>query len=309
MKKNNNYLLTKTPEGQFTHEIQDNFILPKKVYGNIIETVERVLKTFKDRNGNLGILLSGIKGNSKTTTGKMICTESGLPVLLITEPMVGAEFKAYLSGIKEEIIVFVDEFEKVYNTVELQQEFLTILDGVFQSKKLFIFTSNSQNISEFLRNRPSRIFYHFKYDNLENETIDEIIEAELINKDFKTSLKDVLLILGTISIDVLLNLIDEVNRFDTDPKVMVKGLNIEVEQVNFNVTLYVEGEMVMTQCDFNPLVQEDFMFNYKNEKGHYKWHHGKFSEYVMYTKDGTFIFENAKNKMVFTPYKPVKFEI
>ena len=294
---------------KFLREGQEEFILPRKIYGNHEETVDRVLKTFKERDKNLGVFLSGIKGNSKTTTGKMICIKSGLPVLLITEPFIGAEFKGFLSSIKEEVVIFIDEFEKVYNTNELQQEFLSILDGVFESKKLFIFTSNSEEINQFLKNRPSRIFYHFKYNNLEAETINEIIREELKNKSFEEDLRAVLLILGTISIDVLLNLVDEVNRFDRNPKLMVKGLNIQVEQTKFNVTLYVKGEMVQTKCDFNPLTQDYFLLNYKNDKGLYGWHQGNFSDYVMYTKDGNFIFENEKDKMVFIPYKESKFEL
>lgn len=294
---------------KFLREDQEEFILPRKIYGKLDETVDRVLKTFEERDNNLGIFLSGIKGNSKTTTGKMICNKTKLPVLLITEPFVGSEFKSFLSNIKEEIIVFIDEFEKVYSTKELQQEFLSILDGVFQSKKMFIFTSNSEDINEFLKNRPSRIFYHFKYNNLDPETIDEIIDSELKNKSFEEDLRAVLMILGTISIDVILNLIDEVNRFDLSPKLMVKGLNIQVEQTHFNVTLYVKGEMVQTRCDFNPLTQDYFVLNYKNDKGHYGWYQGNFSDYVMYTKDGNFIFESSKDKMVFMPYKETKFEL
>lgn len=78
----------------------------------------------------------------------MICNKSDLPVIVITEPFTGSKFKEFLSSIKEETIIFLDEFEKVYNTTELQ-EYLSILDGVFDGKKLFLFTSNDERINEF----------------------------------------------------------------------------------------------------------------------------------------------------------------
>lgn len=312
LKAKTNYLLNRTVSEDatgFNLEKTNSFTLPSKVYGNIDETVSRVLTTFEERDNNLGLLLSGIKGNSKTTTGKVISLKSELPVILVTEPYTGAQFQKFLSGITEKVVIFIDEFEKVYNTPELQEEFLTILDGVFQSKKLFIFTTNSSDINQYLKNRPSRIFYHFKYDNLEKDVIDEIIKNELKNKDFEEELRAVLMVLGNISIDVLLNFIGEINRFNKGPKILVKGLNIEVEQVDFNVRLYANGGMSTFKCDFNPLTRDNFEFYYKTEKDGYRWFHGSFSDYVMYTKDGNFIYENKVNKMIFMPFKPSKFEL
>lgn len=300
--------MSKTESG-FTLEEKAEFNLPEKIYGNLDSLVQRVQDTFKLRSGNLGVLLSGIKGNSKTTLAKMICKNSGLPVILITEPFTGDGFKSYLSGMKEEVIIFIDEFEKVYNTPELQMEFLSILDGVFEGKKIFLFTTNNAEINEFLRNRPSRIFYHFKFDNLSNEVIDEIIEAELTDKTFEQDLRGIIQILGSVSIDVLLNIIDEVNRYSKSPKELIKGLNVEVEQMHFSVTLFKDGQMITTKCDFNPLVEKTFFLSYKDSKDHYGYHSGSFSDYVMYNKDGSFIFENPQYKMIFTPYKPYKFEL
>lgn len=303
---NKNYILIKD-DGFSLKEIEE-FALPKKIYGDINSKADRVLTTFRNRVGNLGVLLSGIKGNSKTTLAKVICNESNKDVITITEPYTGSEFKDYLSTLGESVI-FIDEFEKVYSTTELQQEFLTILDGVMGGNKLFIFTSNSTEINTYLRNRPSRIFYHFKFDNLEEEVVNDIINTELKDKSFEEDLRAVLTVLGSISIDVLLNFIDEVNRFKKSPRELIKGLNIEVEQVNFSVVLLVKGGRFETKCSFNPLTREEFFLDYKDERGYYSYHTGKFSEYTMYTTGGSFIFENEKEKIVFTPYKPFKFEL
>ena len=306
--KKNNFLLKNTPKG-FTLELQPEFVLPKKVYGDLDSVVSRVLTTFKDESSNVGVLFSGIKGNSKTTTAKTLCIESGLSVIMITEPYTGADFKAFLSSLKQEVVIFIDEFEKVYHTDELQQEFLSILDGLFDKKKLFLFTSNSADINSYLRNRPSRIYYHFKYDNLESNVVDEIIENELEDKEFEPDLRAVLQILGSVSIDVLLKFIAEVNRFSKSPKELIKGMNIEIEQTNFSVIMIVNGERAETTCKFNPLVREEFFLTYQDEKGRHKWFEGNFNDYTMYTKGASFVYENTQNKLVFTPFKPFKFSL
>lgn len=307
----NNLLILKEANGiiEYVPMMTDDFILPSKVYGDLDSTVDRVLETFNSRQGNLGVLFSGIKGNSKTTTAKMICHKSGLPVIIITEPFVGSDFKNYLASVKEEVIIFIDEFEKVYNTPEIQQEYLSILDGVFEGKKLFLFTSNSEKINEFLKNRPSRIFYHFKYNNLDETVVDDIIEQELEDKTFEADLRALIMILGSISIDVLLNIIDEVNRFKKSPKELIKGLNVEVEQLNFSVIIFTNGERYETKCNFNPLTREEFFLDYRDDKDRYKYITGSFSDYTMYTRGGTFVFENQNNKIIFTPFKPFKFEL
>lgn len=309
MKKTGNYLLKQDDTKKFYLEEQPAFTLPKVVYGDLATTTSRVLTTFKGEDNSVGCLFSGIKGNSKTTMAKNICLKAKMPIIMITEPFCGSEFKGFLSSLKDNVTIFIDEFEKVYSTHELQQEFLTILDGVFQSKKLFLFTSNDTNINSYLRNRPSRIYYHFKYDNLDPKVVDDIIDKELINKSHEADLRAVLLILGTVSMDVLLKFIGEVNRFDKSPRELIKGMNIEVEQTEFSVVMIIKGKRFTTKCSFNPLVAEEFVLDYKDDKDHYRWFSGLFSDYTMYTRGGAFIFENVDNKLIFTPFKSFKFEL
>lgn len=308
LKKKSNYILKKNDEGFYTEEIP-KFELPKVLYGDLDSVSSRVMTSFKEEPKGIGVLFSGIKGNSKTTTSKYVALKSELPVILVTEPFIGSEFQAFLSSIKQEIVVMFDEFEKVYNTDELQQELLPILDGTVAGKKLYLFTSNKSKVNTYLRNRPSRIYYHFKYDNLEPELVDEIIEKELHNKNHEEDLRAVLIILGTVSMDVLLKFISEVNRFDESPKKLLKGMNIEVEQKHFKVVMIINGTRFSTICDFNPIVRQEIFLEYKDEKGYHRWFSDSLVEYTMYTKAGTFIFENQNNKLMFTPFKPNSFEL
>ena len=304
--KSNTFLLKKTEE-EFSLAPVELPELPEVVYGDLVKVSQRVLTTFHDRDKNLGVLFSGLKGNSKTMSSLHICKEYGGKVILITEPFTGDMFKDFLYQEKEECIIFIDEFEKIYSTNELQDEFLTILDGVFGGKKLYLFTSNSAQISSYLINRPNRIYYHYKYDNIPTDILDEIIGKELEHKEFETELRDILLILGSVSYDVILNLIGEVNRFKVSPKELVKDLNIQVEQSNFTVTLLINGQRFTTTVDFNPLTVENFSISYKDEKGYYRFFGESTQSYTMYPYKGSFIYENEKNKIIFTPFKPYKF--
>lgn len=287
----------------------EEFELPKKIYGDLQSKVNRVISTFKSRDKNLGVLLSGLKGNSKTTTAKMICINSGMPVILITQPFTGAEFHSLLAELSDDTIVFIDEFEKVYHTNELQQEFLTILDGAIGGKKLFLFTSNSSEINQFLRNRPSRIFYHFKFDNLEDDVVTEIITAELKKKEWEKELREVLLLLGYFSMDVLLNFIDEINRFNTSPKTLVKGLNIEVEHKDFQILMFLGGKRYETQTTFNPVSSEIVTIEYKTEDNRYRWKSLVLKDYTRSTAGKQYIYEKGDEKYIFTPFRKQKFEL
>lgn len=306
MKTSNSYLLTKVNE-EFVLTSIGLPELPSKIYGDLQGATDRILTTFKDRDRNLGVLFSGLKGNSKTVTSLNVCKEFGGKVILITEPFTGDKFKEFLYQEKEECIIFIDEFEKIYNTTELQDEFLTILDGVFGGKKLFLFTSNSSQISRYLINRPNRIYYHFKYDNIEESVLNEIIKEELKYPEFEIELRDIILILGSVSYDVILNLISEANRFKKSPKELVKELNIQVEQTNFTVVLLLNGKRFTATIEYNPLTSEYFSISYKDENGHYRYFHDSVKQYTMYPYKGSFVFENEKNKLIFTPFKPYKF--
>ena len=64
-----------------------------------------------------------------------------------------------MQDIEQPCIILFDEFEKVYDDQD-QEKALTLLDGVFPSRKLFIMTVNNKwRVNEHMRNRPGRIYY------------------------------------------------------------------------------------------------------------------------------------------------------
>lgn len=57
------YTIEATPLGiLYLKEMFDSFLFDFKIYGLQITFIKRVLKTYKDTKGNLGVLLNGVKG-------------------------------------------------------------------------------------------------------------------------------------------------------------------------------------------------------------------------------------------------------
>ena len=78
-------------------------------------------------------------------------------------------------------MVLFDEFEKVYDSDE-QEEMLTLLDGVFPSKKLFVLTCNDKwRVNQHMRNRPGRIFYMLDFTGLDEDFVVEYCHDNLKN--------------------------------------------------------------------------------------------------------------------------------
>jgi hypothetical protein len=197
--------------------------LPEKVYDFEQQFREQILKTLRNsQHMNIGVLLEGYKGQGKSVTATQLAIESKLPIILINKSIpINADFISFLSGIKQDYCLLIDEFEKIflhnnYNSSEppsihTQDSFLTFMSGVNSSehKRLIILTSNDQIGDKFI-NRPGRIRYYKTYNFMSNEIFHAVIEDKLINKEFKEDLIDNINI-SDCTIDILCSIIDEIN--------------------------------------------------------------------------------------------------
>ena len=87
-------------------------------------------------------------------------------------------------------------------------------------------------------NRPGRIRYLSEYESLDCGIINEVIDDTLINKLYKDEILDVVDILGVLSMDILVGLIDEINAYGESPKVAASYLNIRPEMNYYSVTIF-----------------------------------------------------------------------
>jgi hypothetical protein len=221
--------------GQYILQIVDDFDISHKLYGNTVSNADRIIRTFRDRNTSTGVMLSGNKGSGKTLLAKVISKmlrDSGVPTVIINEPHCGDTFNAFVQSIAQECMIIFDEFEKVYSNKREQEAILTLLDGVYPSKKLFVLTLNEQSrIDTNLKNRPGRIFYMLDFSGLEVDFIREYCQENLINKDQIESICRVSRVFDSFNFDMLKAMVEEMNRYGETVNQVMKFINTKVESM------------------------------------------------------------------------------
>lgn len=221
---------------------KDKLTLPTKIYGKVQDRVDKCIASYIDRPQSTGILLTGDKGTGKTllmsTLANQVISQLNIPVILVTQPFAGGDFKAFIEDIGECCLVF-DEFGKMYSANDRhhnegevpQKELLSLMDGLDKTKRMFIMTENSQiDVNEFMLNRPSRIYYHFKYNKLDEDSI----KGYAIDKGVSAAvLKDIVDLSRRsriFSFDMLQSIVEEHLRFGTAVEDCIVDLNIDIRE-------------------------------------------------------------------------------
>lgn len=203
---------------------RDSFELPEKIYDFDESFICRVCRTWEFTKDNLGVLLEGAKGSGKSITAKVICNRLKIPVVTISRKFQG--FASFITLMPQDIVVMIDEFEKIFRSDEDQVPFLSLMDGVSGAthKRLYLLTTNTKSLNDNFHNRPGRIRYWKRYGNLTKEQVMLILDDRL-KKDYKTETLAYITQLSIITVDVVCKIIDEVNLFDEPPQVWGKIFN------------------------------------------------------------------------------------
>lgn len=278
----NDELYSALPQGIYTVTVQKNmngfeyyftpqkdFHIPDYVIGDTA-FIERVRNVYTQSGKQLGILLHGLSGMGKSMLAKQLCmemvTKCHMPVIIFD--FNSAEHIAdILKQVNQPSVIFLDEFEKMFDKVEKQNYLLTLLDGVANHKHLFLFTCNDANkINPYMLHRPSRIRYHFRFDRVPKEIAHEIIERDYIPVDNNNVavLKLLTDMIDCLSYDMLFECIKECNLYPSEnPMELVSDLSLEISDVNLENydVMFKLGDKVYDLEDFEEVIGERVIDN------------------------------------------------
>lgn len=316
------YNIGASPEGYFLSKIED-FTLPSKIYGDIEQQSSRIMTTFLHRPSSTGVLLAGEKGSGKTLLTKYLAVQAAkqnIPTIVVNNALCGESFNQFMQLIEQPCLVVFDEYEKTYSHYRDQEKLLTLLDGVYASKKLFLLTSNDRwRVERNMLNRPGRIFYVMNFYGLNLEFVKGYAEENLIDKSHVEKVCVVSAVFSAFNLDMLKALIQEMNRYSESPGKALKYLNIRPEfsdQATYSVTVTdPEGQTVASDGDDdedgkipkrwtgNP-VKEDITIKVNGKS--IKFSAEYFSKLEAKTK--TFCFVKDKYQVAMTPVKKKDFD-
>lgn len=315
-----NYTVKEMPMGGPLYLEQiDSFTSLSKVYGDCLKNTDRVIRTFMSRPAATGVMLTGEKGSGKTLLTKNIAIElakQGIPTIVINAPWHGDKFNSFIQTITQPCAILFDEFEKTYDRDE-QEAILTLLDGVFPSKKLFMLTTNDKyRVDYHMRNRPGRIFYMLDFKGLDSEFIREYCVDNLKNTSQIDKIINITSLFGEFNFDMLKALVEEMNRYNESPQEALRMLNAKPEfdgGSKYDVEVIHNGETIKGDVhpavfDGNPLQPKglEIQFDACPDEDDTDWENVHFNASALVSvnaKEGKFVFEDKGTRLILTKVK------
>ena len=217
----------------YNERIGDDFKFDFKLYELETPFIERTVKTYHNTTSNLGILLNGIKGTSKSVTAKLIANKLDLPVIIVHEKYEG--IPSFINEFQQDTVIFFDEYEKIYN--DYDHSVLTVMNGILDNdyRKVFLLTTNDLHVNRNMLQRPGRIRYLKTFADLTLETIIKVIDDRLIHVNFRKEAIEFISSLETITIDIVNAVIDEINIHNEAPENFKDVFNVAPIRNIFNI--------------------------------------------------------------------------
>lgn len=237
--------------GFYLESHSDRFEVPDNIYGSAMDRVERVLHTYDDRDASTGVLLTGDKGSGKTLLMHLLANrmlETGKSVVIINQSYGGPAFMEFLANVGECVIIF-DEFGKIFSgggggdvdhevpvsprggnsgKNAAQEGLLTLFDGSDSCKRLLLLSENNVSlVSEFMLNRPGRIYYHYQFKKVEVAMVNEYCAEHNVPADVIDEIVTKRNASLEFSFDVLKAIVAEYTRYKCPITEVYEHLNVE----------------------------------------------------------------------------------
>lgn len=235
--------------GQYYLHLIDDIKIPNKIYGDIIPFAKRVCTKYYSKDRNLGVLLVGTKGTGKTITARTIANFLSIPVIIIPQ---GYDDTAFISFLTDpalgNCVILIDEFEKLYNGENADSnKILSLLDGPYNTHHIFVFTANEfYRINSMMKNRPSRIHFLKEFTGLDEDTVKDIGNDLLDNKEWIPELIDISQKMTECTFDTIMSICADSNLYKESPKTVVKYMNVLIESSQFE--LFEEEDGTLMYC-------------------------------------------------------------
>lgn len=249
------YKINFNPMAGYSLTIADDIEINEKIYGKHLEKVDKVYNAFKVFPRNLGVILSGDKGIGKSLFAKLLsikAVENGYPIILCDSPYPG--IADFLGSIQQEIVVLFDEFDKTFAGHEggdPQADLLTLFDGLYMGKKLFIITCNDiHKLNDYLVNRPGRFHYHFRFDYPTGDEVREYL-TDHVEEKFWDEISAVVNFANKVKLnyDCLRAIAFELNMGVSFAEAAADLNIVNVERVYYDLILYCKDGSVYKRTD------------------------------------------------------------
>lgn len=260
----------------FYLKLHDDLCVDEKIYGDCPRKVVKVMNTFNVLNRNMGIILSGPKGAGKSVFARCLAEEGAkrdMPLIIVDHAY--NDLTSFISSIKQECIIVFDEFEKVFDDEQGEQDaLLSLFDGIDNGKKLYVITCNEvRGLSTYLLNRPGRFHYHFTFGTLTSEEIRGYLEDNL--NDAAKSQLDAVIQLGMVTgftYDILRAITFELNQgYNLDET--LQDLNVSQDE-ELTLRIFIKfSNGVITADDF----RNNCPINLRRPEGEVQWYVLSFS--------------------------------
>jgi hypothetical protein len=323
------YSVNILPTGEYYLKQIDEFTRPPKMYGDTTANAARIFNTFRSRPSTTGVLLTGEKGSGKTMLARelsILAREAGMPTIVVGFAFHGPNFNEFIQRISCEAVVLLDEFEKTYDRDE-QASMLTLLDGLFPTKKLFVLTCNDEfRVDQHMHNRPGRLYYAIRFEGLGQDFIHDYCQDVLLNKEHIEGVQRIASLFGKFNFDMLKALVEEMNRYGETAHDAVRLLNARPQLHDgseYKVELVVDGVRLEeedadgtdlfwpTELDRNPMMMTSGLrvTQYVPDEGKPNiQHHFSLDDLVqMDVSAGRFVFQQGNVTVTLRRKPPVTF--